>query len=159
MPEQHSGNITVKARKGQGGLYYIESVKWGVNLAELGDDSYDVLDKTTETMVGRLLSNCQKYNGSASGVNNTRTPLIDPGQPNTTCPRCGAPLKTVPAGVSKTKLGKDGQPVRYPSFLACSNRMCKYTENFPATGQPEALKSKPVYTPEPVSDNTQDIPF
>lgn len=37
-----------------------------------------------------------------------------------TCPQCGSPIKTVPAGVSK-KTGK-----AYQAFQACSNRDCTW---------------------------------
>ena len=36
------------------------------------------------------------------------------------CPQCNSPIKTVPAGVSKTT----GRP--YQSFQACSNRECSW---------------------------------
>jgi hypothetical protein len=39
------------------------------------------------------------------------------------CPKCGSPLKVVPAGISK----KTGRP--YNSFTACSNRDCDYKPN------------------------------
>ena len=38
----------------------------------------------------------------------------------TTCPRCGSPIKLVPAGISK----KTGKP--YNQFYACSNIKCDY---------------------------------
>lgn len=41
--------------------------------------------------------------------------------PPISCPKCGEPIKYIPAGVSK-KTGK-----RYSEFWACSNRSCDYS--------------------------------
>lgn len=51
-----------------------------------------------------------------------------------TCQGCGAPMKTVPAGISKNT----GKP--YSAFEACSNRQCTFkparTQTRPSYGQP-----------------------
>lgn len=54
------------------------------------------------------------------------------------CPDCGFPIKTVPAGVSK-KTGK-----HYNEFQCCSNRNCAYKpprEQKPLKSVPPELKS------------------
>lgn len=44
------------------------------------------------------------------------------------CPKCGNPLKLVPAGVSKNT----GKP--YEAFWACQDRNCKFTAKQQVTG-------------------------
>lgn len=51
---------------------------------------------------------------------------------NNQCPRCGNPLKLVPAGIGKAS----GKP--YNAFFACTDptRMCKFTQQVQAQGAP-----------------------
>lgn len=46
--------------------------------------------------------------------------------PPTNCPICSAPIKYIPAGLSKTKVDEQGNPKPYNEFWACENRECDF---------------------------------
>lgn len=60
------------------------------------------------------------------------------------CPECGMPIKTVPAGISKSS----GKP--YSEFQCCSNRNCSYK---PPRDFKKPLKS----VPPGISQGTKDL--
>lgn len=56
---------------------------------------------------------------------------------NENCEQCGNLMKLVPAGTSKTKIDKFGNPKKYDAFYTCES--CKpYKGKKPTEGQPDA---------------------
>lgn len=61
------------------------------------------------------------------------------------CKNCGAPLKQIPAGYSKTKFNSDGTPKAYDAFMVCPNK-CKQEKVHPAANY--FPQNNPNYRPD-----------
>jgi hypothetical protein len=66
------------------------------------------------------------------------------------CQDCGAPLKVIPAGISKST----GKP--YKAFKACSQR-CGYTEKIDEQNQPNSFVKKDKESVEVLKEISSDI--